>query len=135
MTAVDARTERWSRREDIEWIQADVRGFDVAVFDVVACLGLFYHLPCADQLDLLKRCCGKPLILDTHYSLSTSVVCNGYQGQMYREPGLLTSSWGNAESFWPLESDLVRMLSDCGFRQVLKWVPSYRKNRAFFLAR
>lgn len=135
VTAVDVRTERWSRHADIKWVQADVRGFDLAPYDVVSCLGLFYHLTCVDQVNLLRRCREKPVILDTHFSLTGDAVCNGYRGSLYREKGLLTSSSGNSESFWPLESELVRMLGDCGFRRILKWVPSFRQDRGFYLVR
>ncbi len=46
VTGVDARTERWPDDERVTWIQGDIRHQASEEFDVVACLGVFYHLTC-----------------------------------------------------------------------------------------
>ena len=66
VTAVDARTERNLPASGVTWVEADVRDVDLEGFDVVACLGLFYHLTAEDQIDFLARCRKTPLIIDTH---------------------------------------------------------------------
>jgi len=144
VTAVDARTERFPdpRPADIEWVQSDIRDLDVEPFDVVMCLGLFYHLTLEDQLDLLSRVrC--PMIIDTHIDhgvspheakLSDRVELQGYRGRFYKEPGLLTSSWGNDESFWPDLESFHRMLTEAGFPLVLTKEPWLWPDRTMFVA-
>lgn len=141
VTAVDARSERMPEDPRITWTQADIRDIDMAPFDVVACLGLFYHLTLDDQLDLIRRCAGKPVIFDTHidtgggtHSLSDRLEVEGYEGRMYSEPGKTTSSWKNAQSFWPTLPSFHRMLDDNGFGTVLTLEPWYLPDRTFFLA-
>ena len=60
VTAVDARTERWKKDERITWVQQDVREHDLSGYDLICCLGLFYHLTVEDQLDFLRRAAGRP---------------------------------------------------------------------------
>ncbi|CAN5764939.1 hypothetical protein BH24ACT15_BH24ACT15_27100 [soil metagenome] len=141
VTAVDARSERMPDDPRITWTQADIRDVDMAPFDVVACLGLFDHLTLDDQLDLIRRCAGKPMIIDTHidtggstHSLSDRREVGGYEGRMYNEPGKTTSSWKNPQSFWPTLPSFHRMLDDNGFGTVLTLEPWYLPDRTFFLA-
>ncbi len=141
VTAVDARSDRTPEDPRITWVQSDVRDIDLAAFDLVACLGLFYHLTLDDQLDLIRRCAGRPMIIDTHidtgagtHELSDRVEVDGYEGRMYREPGKTTSSWKNAQSFWPTLPAFHRMLDDNDFPTVLTLEPWYLPDRTFFLA-
>jgi len=140
VAAVDARTERFPADERVTWIQADVRTVDLMPYDLVLCLGLFYHLTLEDQLHLLHRAAGRPMILDTHldhgshtHPLSDVITFGEYQGRTYREPGHLTSSWGNAESFWPTLASFHKMLGESGFT-VLTLEPWIMSDRTFFLA-
>lgn len=140
VTAIDARTERFPVDGRVKWVQADVREVDLTVYDLVLCLGLFYHLTLDDQLDLLRRTSGRPLILDTHldhgvhtHPLSEPVNIGGFEGRYYLEPGRLTSSWGNPESFWPTLSSFHHMLGENGFT-VLTLEPWIMSDRTFFLA-
>jgi hypothetical protein len=143
VTALDARGDRYPGDARIEWRVGDVRDVDLTAFDVVACLGLFYHLTVEDQLALLDRCRGRPIILDTHvangkpspYPLSEPVKLLGYQGQLYKEPDQAlhsTASWGNDDSFWPRPGALFRMLNERGY-DVLEANPWYVPTRTFFL--
>jgi len=143
VTAIDARGDRYPEDPRITWQVGDVREAPVADFDVVACLGLFYHLTVDDQIDLLARCAGRPIILDTHvandaksqFTLSDEVTLRGYRGKLYVEGDQAvhsTASWGNDESFWPRTRALYRMLNDHGF-EVLTASPWYLPSRTFFL--
>ncbi len=141
VTAVDVRTERWPEDERVTWIQDDVRHQAFEEFDVVACLGVFYHLTCADQVALLTRCSGRPMIIDTHldhgehaHQLSDRITQGeGYEGRLYREPGALTSSWENEQSFWPTLASFHTMLFRSGYSTVLTVEPWVTGDRTFFL--
>jgi hypothetical protein len=142
VTAVDARTERMPMTPGIEWIQHDVRGYDVRGFDVIALLGLLYHLELAEQLNLLRRCSGTVTILDTHDSKQPTHLEGGYAGHTFIEVAegteerlaeTATAAWGNQTSFWATQPDLVRMLQDCGFGTVLAVVPPNTRDRTFYL--
>ena len=66
VTAVDARTTRFPDDARIQWIHQDVRETSLQGYDLIVNLGLFYHLTLDDQLSLLDRAAGTPMILDTH---------------------------------------------------------------------
>jgi hypothetical protein len=142
VTAVDARTDRWPAEENdrVTWVQSDVRDFDLAGYDLILCLGLFYHLTLDDQLQLLSRA-QAPMIIDTHldhgehrHAVSPRRSQDGYEGCFYTEPGKTTSSWGNNESFWPTLASFHRMLGESGFTTVLAVEPWLETDRTFFLA-
>ena len=143
VTALDARGDRYPEDSRIDWRVGDVRDADLGGFDVIACLGLFYHLTIDDQLDLLARASGTPIVLDTHVAneqpvpmrLSEPVTMHGYTGRLYTEPDQTTNSpasWGNAKSFWPRTRALHRMLDAQGY-DVLTATPWYLPSRTFFL--
>lgn len=141
VTAVDARTERIPSPEDlgtIRFIQSDVRQFDVAGYDAIAILGLFYHLELADQINLLKKCnYGAVVIIDTQIhdpgiilgaamSWGTASQRLGrYEGVQYPEGSNPMASVGNNTSFWHTEASLLRLIEDCGFSNVLVLNPMY----------
>lgn len=143
VTAVDARTTRFVEDDRITWVQQDVREVDLEGFDLILCLGLFYHLTLDDQVALLRRAAGTPLVLDTHvatpnptHPLSGPVEVGGYRGRYYSEEGWEhrnTASWGNVESFWPRRAELYRMLADHGYPAVLAASPWVTRDRTFFL--
>ena len=141
VTAIDARTERFPDDPRVTWVHSDVREVDLSGYDLIVCLGLFYHLTLADQLDLLKRCSGTPMLIDTHLAvgvstmpLSAEVTSDGYTGRLYDE--VLSSplaSWVNEKSFWPDRASFWRMLEDNGYGVVLTVEPWYLPDRTFFL--
>jgi hypothetical protein len=140
VTAIDARTQRFPDDSRVTWERADIRQVDLTPYDLTICLGLFYHLTLEDQLDLLRRATGRPLILDTHldhgthtHPLSDRMTISGYEGRMYRESNRTTSSWGNPQSFWPTLDSFHRMLTAYGF-VTLTWEPWLMGDRTFFLA-
>jgi hypothetical protein len=143
VTAQDARGDRFPSDDRIRWEVGDVRDADLSGYDLVSCLGLFYHLTLTDQLSLLDRASGTPLILETHVfnkapspvRLSEPVTEQGYRGAYYREPDQAkhsTASWGNDDSFWPRPAALYRMLNERGY-DVLVSTPWVIPTRTFFL--
>ncbi len=141
VTAVDARTERNIAAPGVTWVEADVRSVELDGYDLVACLGLFYHLTAEDQIELLARCRRAPLIIDTHLAnglstdhLSEEVEQQGYRGRLYHEGTGLRSSWGNPRSFWPTPESFHQMLDQAGYNFVLAVEPWYLPDRTFFLA-
>lgn len=136
VTGVDARTERMPEDKNIEWVQSDVRMFEIGRYDCILLLGLLYHLPAEDQLSLLRKCSrAAPLtILDTHVAGEDKLhKREGYLGTLYKEPGLATSSWGNETSFWATYPELLRMLRDAGFSHVAPVMPPYTEGRTFYI--
>jgi hypothetical protein len=140
-TGVDARSTRFPQDPRVTWIEQDIHKHDLSGYDLVLCLGLFYHLDLSGQLDLLARCEGKPLILDTHVAngrnehvLSEEEQIDGYMGRWYSEPGLVTSSWENPRSFWPTPDSFYRLLREHGYPVVLATEPWYQPDRTFFVA-
>lgn len=142
VTAVDARSKRMPMTPGIDWIQSDVRDFDVSGYDVIGNLGLLYHMDLDSQIDLLKRCAGTKMILDTHVSLEPDSQERGYAGhyfdelagrteEQHRASG--TASWENLSAFWADENSLHRLLRDCGYTDVWTLEPWYEENRTFFL--
>lgn len=143
MTAVDARTERFPADDRVKWIQMDVREVDLEGYDLIFFFGLFYHLTLDDQLALLKKASGTPLIIDTHLAtsqptqpLSDPVTVQGYRGRFYSESGWqkrATASWSNERSFWPRPRAFYRMLGEHGYRAVFAGTPWVTTDRTFFL--
>lgn len=142
VTAIDARSERWPDDDRVTWVKGDIREHDLERYDLIACLGVFYHLTCDDQLSLLSRSAGTPMIIDTHldhgeheHSLSDPVTeGDGYAGRHYSEPFALTSAWGNRHSFWPTLASFQRMLARHGYDTVLTVEPWSTGDRTFFVA-
>ena len=139
--AVDARTERNTPARGVTWVESDVRQFPLEGYDLVACLGLFYHLTVEDQIDLLQRSRDTPIIIDTHlangrsrFHLSDLVELHGYSGRWFEEIEGHASSWRNERSFWPTPDSFLRMLEDAGFRLMTAVEPWYLPDRTFFLA-
>ncbi|MGH8963176.1 MAG: methyltransferase domain-containing protein [Jatrophihabitantaceae bacterium] len=153
VTAVDARDERFPDDSSISWVVADVRVFDkYDDVDVVACLGLWYHLTLEDQKALASKIAPRPLIIDTHVGtrvlpryhnqsdnrISELVSDDGFEGRLYNERGLearATASWGNSTSFWPTVASLEREMYEAGYEVVEQYSPPYLADRGFFLAR
>jgi 2-polyprenyl-3-methyl-5-hydroxy-6-metoxy-1,4-benzoquinol methylase len=155
VTAVDARTTRWPDAEQepdaevaelirgIRWVQADVREFTIAPgeYDLICILGLLHHLEVSDQVELIKRCVGALLLIDTRIAPSNVDREGQYEGMVIREHGedreerdaVPTAAWGNPTSFRHTEESLVRLLRDCGFPQVRMMRPPHRRDYTFYL--
>jgi hypothetical protein len=139
VTAVDAREARVP--EDlgsIRFVRADVRDYDLSPFDVIVCLGLFYHFDLDDQIEILRRSCGKPLILDSQVHVKELVVPgtgdwqnkivrrDGYEGVVYPEGDNPMASIGNKVSFWHTEKSLERLFAHAGFKHLVVLDPLFQ---------
>lgn len=156
VTAVDARTVRWPDAEaeddpltaelirSIDWVQADVREFPIGRgdYDLICILGLLHHLEVPDQVELITRCAGTPLVIDTRIAPAIVDREGDYEGIVIREHGetreerdeVPTASWGNPTSFRHTEESLVRLLRNCGYPQVLMMRPPHRRDYTFYIA-
>ena len=148
-TGLDVRTERLLKLPaGVKFIEGDVSGdaWNPADYDVVSCLGLYYHLDQAMQHTLLARIAGKPLILDTHVATTdgsgwftqkkqiTSLVNSGTeQGAWFdeapnvspeeRKQSALRASFHNDRSWWPTMPSLLSTLRMYGYRE--SWVAAH----------
>lgn len=159
-TALDVRPDRRpDLPAEVGYISADVNSdaWNAKDYDVISCLGLYYHLDQDMQHRLLDRCSGIPMILDTHFSnpqgdsqnfgsaLSTVYEKNGEWGADFIEaPGvpddqrrkeMLLASHDNPTSWWQTKADLTKTLHERGWPQT--WVMDYfdmnRPQRTFWL--
>lgn len=131
--ATDARARDWPAHERVTFARQDVRDAEIGDADLVLCLGLLYHLDLPDQLALLARCAGIPMILDTHVSVPGGTFEGGYEGHWYPEGDGLLAAHGNSRSWWPTLASLERMLKENGYQTVTPVVPWYHgADRTFF---
>ena len=131
-----------------EFVVADIK--DELVnrdpFDVVFAAGILYHV--ADPAELLRTmraACSHMALIDTHVAGATEAThgCSeivertsdgvAYSGRLFPEyapdvstddkEGLLWAAYSDVDSFWPLEDELVKMITDAGFSRVEKVDP------------
>lgn len=155
VTAVDARTVRWPDADaepnpeiaglirSIQWRQSDVREFPIEcdAYDLICILGLLHHLEVPDQIDLLRRCAGTLLLIDTRIAPAAVDSEGQFEGMVVREHGedrderdqVPTASWGNPTSFRHTEESLLRLIRESGFPQVLMMRPPHRRDYTFYL--
>jgi len=113
--AVDARERPWPDLPGVQFRTGDVRDEDLSGYDLILACGIYYHLTLSDQIDLIGKCRGIPLILDTHVSLTGDVRFGSYRGSVYDESAeSLFASHGNDQSWWPTLDSLRAMLRDLG---------------------
>lgn len=107
---------------------ADVRDGSWAkdTYDVVLCLGLLYHLPARDAVELLQRIVSSTsrfAVIETQVALRAThtieVERSPLRGRTYGEntnqPG---ASVDNPESFWMTRPSLLNALAEAGFTSV-----------------
>lgn len=139
--AVDGRDERIPgnvEKQGIHFFQADAREFDLEAFDIVLIFGLLYHLEIQDQVELLRRCRGKEVLVDTQVCCPDLVVrfpldkwqytlvqSNGYEGVVFPEKDNPMASIANKTSFWHTEPSYMKLFSDCGFNDITAYRPLY----------
>ena len=155
VTTVDARTVRWpdadtepdadvaARIRSIHWIQADVRTFPLIAgdFDLIRILELLHLLELTDQIDLIRRCSGTLLLLDTRIAPARLHRQDNSEGRVVKEHGetlakreqVATAARGNAVSFRHTEESLLRLLRDGGYAQVMPMRPPHRRDYTFYL--
>lgn len=124
--------------ENLHLVQDDVRNLSrekYGTFNVVLCLGIFYHLDAPDVFSFLENIadvCEKLVILDTHVSMEAEECYiykeQKYWGSFYEEHNsnttaeertkLLWASLDNLKSFWFTRPSLYNFLSEVGFTSV-----------------
>jgi glycosyltransferase involved in cell wall biosynthesis/SAM-dependent methyltransferase len=133
VVGVDARREHLQRARFIEralgvtnitFLESDLEAGDLAAlgtFDVVYNVGLVYHL--ADPARLLRQCAevAPEMLLWTHVVDDSDVEHRGYRGRFTTENPTDRIGGLRSRSFRPERSELVRMLDDCGWRD-LEWL-------------
>ena len=129
--AVDGCTERVPEdieKQGIHFIHEDVREFNLEAFDIVLIFGLLYHFEIRDQVDLLRRCQGKEILVDTQVCCPdlvvrfpldkwqyTLVLSNGYEGVVFPEKDNPMASIVNKTSFWHTEPSLYEAVQRLWF--------------------
>ncbi|MCT7949157.1 class I SAM-dependent methyltransferase [Ancylothrix sp. C2] len=139
--------------ENITFFQDDVRNLSrekYGSFDVVLCIGIFYHLDAPDVfrfMESIGEVCRGFAIVDTHVSLTAESCCTygdkEYWGRFYKEHDpessledrmkVLWSSLDNVNSFWLSRPSFYNLLGDAGFTSVYEChfpaVEKYEKMR------
>jgi len=103
-------------------------------FDIIFCLGFFYHLPNPPKALAWFLTQSDTLFLGTHYvddefaeffnqsnifrDASIDYQGDVYRGKWYLENVQENSSGMSNHSFWPYEDDLIRMLDLAGYQEV-----------------
>ena len=110
------------------YVHGDVRDLATLVpsmtFDVTLCLGILYHLPPHETIDLLRtmrEVTTDFAIIDTHIGApSRGITIDGthYAGYWYAEPPGQWSSIGNDTSFWFTLESLHRATLAAGWSKV-----------------
>lgn len=156
VTAVDVRTVRWpdadptsapgmaALLESIAFVQSDIREFTIGrnEYDLICILGLLHHLEVPDQVALIRKCAGTPLLIDTRIASAEIDAFDDYRGMLIQEHGetreerdqVPTASWGNETSFRHTEESLTRLLRDCGYPVVFQARPPHRREYTFYFA-
>jgi len=132
VVAIEGKKENFDKAKEIirihknnfhpDIIQANLETFsltNMGRFDVVFCVGVLYHLK--HPLSLLQRISevSDGIFIWTHCcnpkNIDTEV--DGYKGRIHKEPSIDGPVTGMShESFWPTLTELVRMITDCGYR-------------------
>jgi hypothetical protein len=156
VTAVDVRTVRWPEvgpssqaemaalMDAITFVESDVREFNIGrnEYDLICILGLLHHLEVPDQINLIRKCAGTPLLIDTRIASAEIDSFGDYRGMLIKEHGetreerdeVATASWGNETSFRHTEESLTRLLRDAGYPIVLQARPPHRREYTFYFA-
>lgn len=116
---------------EVTWLESDI--LDVPIerraFDLIAIHGILHHLSLTDQVALLRRCAGTPLLIDAK-------VANDVVGSEGHYEGILTREQvdgGEIPAFMLTEESLIRLARDCGYPIVLATRPPHRRDFTFYL--
>ena len=133
VVGLDARREHLQRARFVEqelgvsnttFLESDLESGDLAslgIFDAVFNVGLLYHLN--DPARLLRQCAevAPEMLLWTHVVDDADAEHRGYRGRFTAENPSDRIGGLRSRSFRPERSELVRMLDDCGWRD-LEWL-------------
>jgi hypothetical protein len=125
--------------ESISWQNADVPTYpiDRDAFDMIVIHDLNHRHTLDEQLALVRRCAGTPLLVDARIASGQVVDTGRYQGKPVPDAaGTSPDAQADLAStpFMHTEDSLVRMLRDCGFPLVMISRPPHRRDMAFYLA-
>jgi hypothetical protein len=132
VTAVDGRTSRLEGQDmnGIDFVQADVREFDVSGYDTITNLGLLYHLPLDGQRDLLKRSSYTRVILETQVHEHGVVPPNaepwGWNTITTRDTSSDYEPWPRYQRFQDNSSRFGRMWQTHVYPRLSKRMPIYQ---------
>lgn len=125
--------------ESISWQFADVPTYPISRddFDMIVIHDLNHRHTLDEQLALVRRCAGTPLLIDARIASGAVADTGRYQGKLV--PDANDASTGPETDFatapfMHTEDSLVRLLRDCGFPLVLISRPPHRQDMAFYLA-
>lgn len=158
VTAVDARegnlvklrfVKEALKLDRLQAVQDDIRNLSpekYGLFDLVLCLGVFYHLDAPDVFHFaenLFKVCRHAVLFDTHLSLQQESVRKFrgkvYGGRIYQETpqdktDVRTPLWAafkNSESFWLTRPAFYNLLMNAGFSSVYEChEPTFSERRA-----
>lgn len=155
VTAVNADTLRRPERDvaadpdlaalldSITFVQEDVRQLtiDRHAYDLICIAGL-HELDVPDQVALVRKCAGTPLLVDAHIASAQTDVLGDYRGMLSQDHGEADEERGaggaassrQASAFLHTEESLVRLLRDCGYPIVFQARPPYRQEYTFYFA-
>lgn len=149
VTALNTRTSEGDADDDspgvesllasISWQNGDVPAFPISrdEFDLIVIHDLNQRHTLDQQLALVRRCAGTPLIVDARIASGRVIDTVRYQGKYLPDD---TGESADAEAdprdvpFMHTEDSLVRLLRDCGFPLVMISRPPHRPDMAFYLA-
>jgi SAM-dependent methyltransferase len=128
---------------NIEFVRDDVRNLRrerYGTFDLVLCIGIFYHLDAPDVFrfaESIADVCTRIAIVDTHVATASrrTYVHKGrvYRGRHFREDDTPWAAIGNRRSVWLTRSSLYELLQEVGFTSVYECrvpdVPKYDRMR------
>jgi hypothetical protein len=133
VVAIDCRPEniekarfvqRLSNATNVRFLVADVESFDftsLGRFEVLFNVGVLYHLVEPWRMLSALAPITDSMFLWTHFTPNRwlCVRRGGYRGRMYPEGGVRDPLSGlHPTSFWPTQSELLRMLEDAGFLDI-----------------
>jgi hypothetical protein len=132
--------------DNVRFMQGDVRKIpaEIGRFDIVLCSGILYHID-SEHFEIVVRSLYElttdMVVLSTHvatpwalgrYRLTGPVKAGPYEGYSFREHNVedtpemrqsrLRASLDNPQSFWPLPDELIRALSDVGFKRITEQI-------------
>jgi hypothetical protein len=125
--------------ESISWQSADVPTFPISRddFDMIVIHDLNHRHTLDEQLALVRRCAGIPLLVDARIASGQVTDTGRYQGKHVADSaGASTDPEADSPSapFMHTEESLVRLFRDCGFPLVMISRPPHRQDMAFYLA-
>lgn len=133
VTAFDARPDRIpTYYPGINWQVANLKDFDFSGYDVINCLGIFYHLPLGEQFKLLQQINYTLVILDTHYVTNhvkerdgtidvgeyTGIVCKEGDDLETMQKEKLLNAFDDLENFCHTQESLYRIFKNFGFKVI-----------------